>query len=106
MGSEKNFENRIKEFLKSQNCYYVKYFGCGFTKAGVPDLLCCVNGRFVAIEVKAEHGRVSELQRVNIERINKCGGVALVVKPSNFEELKQIIFKLKKHEVINEIFAQ
>lgn len=106
MTQEKQFEQKIKNFLKSQNCYCVKYFGCGFSQAGVPDILACVNGHFLAIEVKAERGRVSELQRVNIERINKCGGVALVVKPSNFEELKQIIFKLKKHEVINEIFAQ
>lgn len=106
MAQEKQFEQKIKNFLKSQNCYCVKHFGCGFSQAGVPDILACVNGHFLAIEVKAEHGRVSELQRVNIERINKCGGVALVVKPSNFEELKQIIFKLKKHEVINEIFAQ
>ena len=104
MAQEKQFEQKIKNFLKSQNCYYVKYFGCGFSRAGVPDILACVNGHFLAIEVKAERGRVSELQRINIERINNCGGgVALVVKPSNFEELKQIIFKLKKHEVNDEI---
>lgn len=96
MAEEKRFEQKIKNFLKSQNCYYVKYFGCGFSQAGVPDILACVSGHFLAIEVKAEHGRVSELQRLNIERINNCGGVALVLKPSNFEELKQIIFKLKK----------
>ena len=103
MAQEKQFEQKIKNFLKSQNCYHVKYFGCGFSQAGVPDILACVSGHFLAIEVKAERGRVSELQRVNIERINKCGGVALVVKPSDFEELKQIIFKLKKHEVNDEI---
>ena len=96
MAEEKRFEQKIKNFLKSQNCYYVKYFVCGYSQAGVPDILACVNGHFLAIEVKAEQGRVSELQRLNIERINICGGVAVVVKPSNFEELKQIIFKLKK----------
>ena len=103
MAAEKRFEQKIKNFLKSQNCYYVKYFGCGFSRAGVPDILACVNGYFLAIEVKAERGRISELQRINIEHINNCGGVALVVKPSNFEELKQIIFKLKKRGIIDEI---
>ena len=76
MAAEKRFEQKIKNFLKSQNCYYVKYFGCGFSRAGVPDILACVNGYFLAIEVKAERGRVSELQRINIERINICGEVA------------------------------
>lgn len=96
MAREKQFEQKIKNFLKSQNCYHVKYFGCGFSQAGVPDILACVNGHFLAIEVKAERGRVSELQRVNIERINNCGGVALVVKPSNFEMFKNLIKDLKK----------
>lgn len=46
MASEKNFENRIKSFLKSNNCYFIKYWGGGeFTKAGVPDILACCNGR-------------------------------------------------------------
>lgn len=95
MGSEKKFENRIKEFLKSQNCYYVKYFGCGFTKAGVPDLLCCVNGRFVAIEVKAEKGRVAPLQTYNIEQIKKANGIAIVLYPKDFENFKELIKELK-----------
>ena len=46
MASEKNFENRIKSFLKSNNCYFIKYWGGGeFTKAGVPDILACCNGK-------------------------------------------------------------
>ena len=50
MASEKNFENRIKFFLKSNNCYFIKYWGGGeFTKAGVPDILACCNGRFLGI---------------------------------------------------------
>lgn len=53
MASEKNFENRIKSFLKSNNCYFIKYWGGGeFTKAGVPDILACCNGRFLGIEVR------------------------------------------------------
>ena len=26
MAEEKQFEQKIKNFLKSQNCYYVKYY--------------------------------------------------------------------------------
>ena len=91
MAQEKNFENKIKKFLESKGCYFVKHFGCAFTKAGVPDLLCCVNGRFLAIEVKAENGKVSDLQTYNIERIKEAGGVAVIVKPSDFESLKRLI---------------
>lgn len=94
MAAEKTFENKIKKFLKEQGCYFVKYFGCGFTQAGVPDLLVCCNGRFVAIEVKAENGKVSELQKHNIQEIKQAGGIALSVKPSGFDDLKKLILDL------------
>ena len=94
MAQEKNFENRIKTWLDEKGCYFVKQFGCAFTKSGVPDLLCCVNGKFVAIEVKAENGKTSDLQDYNIAKIKKAGGIALVVKPSQFDELKDLIERL------------
>ncbi len=97
MASEKNFENRIKKFLKEQGCWHVKFFANAFTRAGIPDILACVNGRFVAIEVKAEDGRPSPLQLYNIDEIRKCGGVAVIVKPSQFDELKELLIKIKEN---------
>ena len=34
MAEEKNFENRVKQWLRSKGCYVVKYYGCGGTRAG------------------------------------------------------------------------
>lgn len=96
MAQEKTFENKIKKFLDENNCWYVKFFANGYTKKGVPDLLCCVNGYFLAIEVKAENGKATDLQRWNIEKIKKAGGRALILKPSQFEEFKRLIFELKE----------
>lgn len=92
MASEKNFENRVKKFLKEQGCYFVKYWGGGnFTRSGVPDLLVCCNGRFLGLEIKAENGKPSELQQYHIEQIKKAGGIGLIVYPNQFDELKQLI---------------
>lgn len=91
MGSEKAYETKIKNYLKSRGIYYFKMYGCAATKAGVPDLICCINGRFVGIEVKAEKGRVSPLQKINIEQIQSCGGIALVSYPDEFGSLTEII---------------
>lgn len=81
MGAEKNFENKVKDLLKKKGAYYVKYFGCGFTRAGVPDLLVCFKGKFIAIELKAERGETSELQDYNLEQIKKAGGYGFVLYP-------------------------
>ena len=97
MAAEKNFENRVKKFLKEQGCWFVKYWGGGqFTKAGVPDLLVCCNGHFLAVELKAPNGKPSPLQLHTIEEIEKAGGTALVLFPKDFENFKEFIKKLVK----------
>lgn len=91
MAAEKNFENKIKKFLKDNGCWYVKFFANRMTKSGIPDLLCCVNGYFVAIEVKASNGKPSELQIYNVKKINDSCGIAIVLYPDQFEEFKSMV---------------
>ena len=96
IAAEKNFENKIKKLLKDNDCWYVKYFANRMTKSGIPDILACVNGYFVAIEVKAPNGKPSELQLWNIDKIRECGGVAIVLYPKDFEKFKILIKDLKE----------
>jgi Holliday junction resolvase len=91
MAAEKNFENKIKNYLKEKGIWYVKYFANGFTRRGVPDLLCCVNGKFVAVEVKAQNGHPSELQVYEQKSIMRAGGVAVILYPSGFDKFKKMI---------------
>lgn len=97
MISEKTFENQIKKFLKEQGCYFVKYWGGGqFTKAGIPDILCCCAGKFLGIELKADNGKPSELQLYNIKKIEEAGGIGLILYPKDFEFFKELIKALKE----------
>lgn len=96
MAAEKVFENKVKKFLEDENCYFVKFFANMYTKSGVPDILCCCNGYFVGIEVKADNGTPSELQIRNCKKIREAGGFAWVVYPSAFEQFKQLIKGLKQ----------
>lgn len=91
MASEKQFENKIKRYLKERGCYRVKYHGNYFSESGTPDILACVNGYFLAIEVKAQDGHPSELQLVKIADIRKAGGFGYVAYPSGWNRLKDII---------------
>lgn len=107
MAQEKQFETKIRNFLHSQGIYdagyplqkmtvptngwYFKMWGGGMSKSGIPDLICCINGIFVAIEVKASNGRPSELQKLNVGRINLSRGIAVFAYPEGFEQLKKLI---------------
>jgi hypothetical protein len=55
--------------------------GTGFGSNGVPDFLCCWDGRFLAIEAKApgKRSNTSALQDKQIIGIHKTGGMAIVV---------------------------
>lgn len=94
MTKEKTFENKVKSFLKSKNVWFVKFFANGYTQKGIPDLLCCVNGRFLAVEIKAEKGHPSPLQLYTIDKIKSAGGLAMVLYPSQFEEFKALVNSL------------
>lgn len=100
MAAEKNFENKIKSFLKEEGCWEVKYFANAFTPSGIPDILACIGGYFVGIEVKAQNGTPSDLQLDNVAEINKAGGFAFVLYPSAFEEFKKFVIDLK-HDCFN-----
>lgn len=95
MAAEKQFENKIKEFLKEQGAWFIKYWaGSKFTKDGIPDILCCINGHFVAIEVKAQNGKASALQIYNIRKIREAGGFAFVLYPSGYDKFKKFVIDL------------
>ena len=86
---EKTIENSIKKYLKDNNIYYFKVHGGYYGVSGIPDIIVCYKGRFVALEIKNEKGKTSKMQDMHIENIRKSGGIAFVVRSR--EEVKKII---------------
>lgn len=80
--SEKTIENQIKRYLdqleSKGKAWHMKVHGSMYQRSGVPDIIGCINGRFVGIEVKRPGGVVSKLQEYHIAQINKTGGAAFV----------------------------
>lgn len=94
MAAEKNFENKVKAFLKDTGAWLLKYWGgAAYTKSGIPDLLVCSDGRFLGVEVKAPNGEPSLLQLVNLKKIRESGGYGILLYPKDFEQFKMFIVK-------------
>ena len=96
---EKPFELKIIEYLESRGHWVVKLFANGYTKSGIPDLFACVNGRFVAIEVKGDGGYLSPLQYHTLCQIMNSGGVTMVVYPHDFETFCKSIEEIEQLSV-------
>lgn len=90
MGEEKTYEHKIKTFLTNEGAWNVKFFANGHTRSGVPDLLCCVNGYFVAVEVKASKGHASPLQIYQCNRIREAEGLHLSYIPQGLKSLRSL----------------
>lgn len=91
---EKNITNKILNYLKSlDNCFCFKEHGGMYGTAGIPDIICCFNGRFIAFEVKTEKGKLTKLQEITIHRIKEAKGKAF--KVTSLEEVKNILENLE-----------
>lgn len=65
-------------------------------KNGIPDLLAVKENRTIFIEVKQEHGKLSEIQKYRIEEI-KSKGIECYIWTSYgvpFENTNEFIFRL------------
>lgn len=87
---KEKFNARLKEIDKQYgNLWWVKTQQV--TIRGTPDILLCVNGTFIAIELKSAEGEASPLQRHNLEQIKRAKGHGLVVFPENAANALELI---------------
>lgn len=81
MTPEGRVKDAVKKLLKERGIWYFMPAANGYGKVGVPDIICCCNGKFLAIETKAP-GKVSNTtanQERCIADIRAARGWALVV---------------------------
>lgn len=92
---EKRVKVKVESVLKTEDVYYFFPATHGYGRSGVPDIVACVNGRFVAIECKAGTNKLTALQVREIEGIRRRGGVAVVANEENWEQVRTLIRTLK-----------
>lgn len=65
---------------------------------GLPDIIGCYRGVFVGLEIKTETGRLSEAQKLTLEKIKHAGGIGRVVRniPQVWAVFEEIDIFLRK----------
>ena len=84
-------KKKIHALLKAHGAYHVNYIGGVSANNGTPDILACLNGRFIGIEAKAGKNKPTDLQTLNLKRIDEAGGLALVINEENLNQLEFIL---------------
>ena len=79
---------KVKALLNKYNIYHFMPATGGYGRSGIPDIIACMHGKFLAIECKAGSGKLTALQIRELERIEKAGGIAYVVNETSLEPLE------------------
>jgi hypothetical protein len=88
-------EGKVKDMvvaqLKAVGAYYFFPATGGFGKAGVPDIIICHKGKFIAVECKAGKGKTTALQERELMRIRVAGGRAVVINEHNIDLITELL---------------
>lgn len=88
---EKKVKDKVVKILKELDVYYFFPATHGYGRSGVPDIVCCYEGKFIAFECKAGGNTTTALQDRELEAIRKAGGTAHVINESNIDFVRAVL---------------
>ena len=88
---EKRVKDKVVKILKEFGVYYFFPATHGYGRSGVPDIICCYFGKFIAIECKAGKNTVTELQRKELDAIHAAGGRAYIINEDNVDTIRVVL---------------
>jgi hypothetical protein len=105
-GEEKKLKADVINWLNLQNVWIFTQPMNKRTrgKRGVPDIIGCCRGRFVAIELKAAGGRLEPAQTAECERIREAGGIVIVAY--SLRDVMEGLWKARKIVAAQKAAAQ
>lgn len=73
---ESKIQKEIIAYLKARGCHVIR--NAGSFRNGEADLIACVSGTFVAIEVKKEGEKPNDLQLAKQKSVQASGGISII----------------------------
>lgn len=77
---ESQIKADIKSYLKDSGIYFTMVTGGAYGVTGSPDIIACVNGKFLAIEGKTYRGKQSGWQQMRQKEIEDAGGKYIIAR--------------------------
>lgn len=96
---ESKVKKRVVEILKSHGAYFFYPVTGGYGRSGVPDIVCCWQGRFIGIECKTQGNVPTVLQSKNLTEILDQGGISILTDETGIGMLKLTFDAWKTHGI-------
>jgi len=88
----------VRKLLDVLKIYHFMPPANGFGRAGIPDIVGCMDGHFIAIECKAGKGQTTPLQDRELNAILNAGGTVFIAREHNLDDLK-LLLEAKQDEL-------
>lgn len=97
MARESTLQTKCIQHLKRLRIYNINIYGAGRSGKGAPDVIACINGRFVAFEFKIGSNDMQSDQVIHKRRITENGGLHFV--PRSLAEFQKIVEEVRADEL-------
>ena len=96
MTPEAKVKASVTKILKEFGAYYFSPMTGGFGRSGVPDIIACYRGFFLAIECKAGKNKPTALQEREMGKVNAAGGMAMLINEANVHVVRVTLEEFSK----------
>lgn len=91
---EKYYVGKLRAALVEMGAKVIKHHGGAYSQAGEPDLIACLAGRCVVIEVKRVGGVLTGLQKLRLAEWERSGAAAFVSVGEEWQDVVASVVRL------------
>lgn len=101
MNLESSLQQQVIKYINSKDIYCFKTVTNN--RRGIPDIIVCYKGQFISLELKSSKGKLSMLQKLELQRIKNAGGFYLLVidLPTFISDFNYIINCIDMNRISN-----
>ena len=88
---ESKVKDKLRKQLDAMGIYHFMPPANGFGRSGIPDIIGCFNGQFVAFECKAGKNIPTALQEREMRNIQAAKGWAFVINEDNVDNIEALL---------------
>lgn len=96
MTPEARVKAKVRDMLDELGIYHFMPPANGYGRQGIPDIIGCMDGRFIAIECKAGAGKTTVLQDRELNKIMNADGLTFIARGENLAELQELLINNRK----------
>lgn len=94
LNGEDDVKREIKKILKRHKIWYYMPQAGKFGTVGIPDFICCKNGRLIGIEAKFAKNKPTDIQYARLKEIRDAGGIGIWINDERLQMLDDLLEKM------------